>query len=60
MSGEQSYSKIQQSPYGIVQTTIGSVCLQVQQGNLVQEKTNAIVNSVGKGLDLSGKSIQYK
>ncbi|XP_071795559.1 uncharacterized protein [Asterias amurensis] len=50
----ESYSEIKRDSSGFVQSNIGSVCLQVQQGNLVRETTCAIVNSVGKGLDLQG------
>ncbi|XP_071793819.1 uncharacterized protein [Asterias amurensis] len=50
----ESYSEIKRDSSGFVQSNIGSVCLQVQQGDLVRETTCAIVNSVGKGLDLQG------
>ncbi|XP_022091672.1 poly [ADP-ribose] polymerase 14-like [Acanthaster planci] len=50
----QSYSEIRRDHTGMLQTKIGSVCLQVGQGDLIKETTDAIVNSVGPGLDLQG------
>ncbi len=50
----ESYKEVREDSSGILQTNIGSVCLQVQQGDLVRETTHAIVNSVGQGLDLQG------
>ena len=61
MTDRQAYSPIERDPNtGLLQTKIGSVCLQVQQGNLVKETTSAIVNSVGRGLDLKGWSGLYR
>ncbi|XP_072025000.1 protein mono-ADP-ribosyltransferase PARP14-like [Amphiura filiformis] len=39
---------------GSSQTKFGSVTVQLQQGDLVQEATDAIVNTVGKDLSLNG------
>ncbi|XP_038071270.1 protein mono-ADP-ribosyltransferase PARP14-like isoform X2 [Patiria miniata] len=50
----QAYSAIQRDATGMLQTKIGSVCLQVGQGDLVKETTDGIVNSVGARLDLNG------
>ncbi|XP_071793808.1 protein mono-ADP-ribosyltransferase PARP14-like isoform X2 [Asterias amurensis] len=54
VTDRRSYSEIREGSPGILQTNIGSVCLQIQQGDLVRELTHAIVNSVGKGLHLQG------
>ncbi|XP_022096567.1 poly [ADP-ribose] polymerase 14-like [Acanthaster planci] len=49
-----SYSQIHRNSDGAVQAQIGPVCLQIRQGDLVKEKSHAIVNSVGEKLDLQG------
>ncbi|XP_071793811.1 protein mono-ADP-ribosyltransferase PARP14-like isoform X2 [Asterias amurensis] len=54
VTDRESYSEIKRDSSGFLQSNIGSVCLQVQQGDLVRETTHAIVNSVGKGLNLHG------
>ncbi|XP_038071240.1 protein mono-ADP-ribosyltransferase PARP14-like [Patiria miniata] len=50
----QAYSPIQRDDTGMLQTKIGSVCLQVGRGDLVKEATDVIVNSVGLRLALQG------
>ena len=58
MSGEaKAFSAVKSFPNGSKSLQIGHITVQLQQGDLTQESTDAIVNSVGRDLNLKGKLV---
>ncbi|XP_038046788.1 protein mono-ADP-ribosyltransferase PARP14-like [Patiria miniata] len=54
VANRHPFSQVHRDPAGTLQAKIGQVCLQICQGDLVTEKSSAVVNSAGKKLDLQG------
>lgn len=60
VSGEgKAFSAMKSFPDGSKSLQIGQITVQLQQGDLTQETTDAIVNSVGRDLNLKGKLMAH-